>query len=416
MAKTIWFHMQGYRDLPKDFKQRYESSWVSPPNRELCDSEKVREYVNLNLDELEFADDMGFDGVGTNEHHANVYGFPIAPTLTAATLARRQSDAAICILGTTIPTTVTMRVAEEIAWLDCMSGGRIIAGQPVGSAMDTVGVGGIPPTQVRKRWYEGMELIRQAWTKPGPFPFNGKFNKLRNVNPWPLPLQDPHPPLWLAGGGSLETYDYAAKYNYAYSYLSFNGAKYAKSLMQGYWDVIEKAGLDDNPYRAGFAQFILVADTDAEAERLYAEHVENFYNKSMHIPPHFSAPPGYMSKQSLENMMLKTGTASPFLTKQDPTFKDAVASGAAICGSPDTVAEQLIDAIKDLRVGHLIALMQMQSMPTELTKMNTQLFAEKVMPRIRDIWKEEGYVDHWWPSGATRNADVAQTVAAGEAK
>lgn len=413
--KTIWFHMQGYRDLPDDFKQRYESSWVTPPNRELCDPEQVRKYVHWNLDELEYADELGFDGIGTNEHHANVYGFPIAPTLTAATLARRKSDAAICILGTTLPTTMPMRVAEEIAWLDCMSGGRMIAGVPVGSPMDTCGVGGLPPDQVRPRWYEGMELIRQAWTRPGPFPFNGKFNKIRHVNPWPVPLQKPYPPMWLAGGGSLETYHYAAKYDLAYSYLSFQGAKYAKSLMQDFWDVIEKAGLDDNPYRAGFAQFIAVADTDAEAERLYGKHIENFYNKSMHIPMHFLMPPGYVTKKSLENMLEKMGTASPFLTKPDPTFADTIKSGAAICGSPETVTEQLIDAIKDLRIGHLIALMQIQSMPTELTKHSTKLFAEKVMPRLREVWQGQGYEDRWWPSGATRNQTTPVTVPAREA-
>ena len=83
-----------------------------------------------------------------------------------------------------------------------------------------------------------MDLIQQAWTKPGPFPFNGKYYKIRHVNPWPLPMQRPHPPFWLAGGGSVETYHYAAENNLTYSYLSFTGAKYAKVLMQGFWDVI----------------------------------------------------------------------------------------------------------------------------------------------------------------------------------
>lgn len=197
--KTIWFHMQGYRDLPDDFAQRYESSWVTVPNRELCDPEQVHKYINWNLDELEYADDLGFDGIGTNEHHSNIYGFPM-PLITAATLARRKSDAAICILGSTLATTTPVRVAEEMAWVDCMSGGRLVAGMPVGIPMDTCGVAGLPPTHVRPRWYEGMELIRQAWTRPGPFPFNGRFNKVRYVNPWPVPLQKPHPPMWLLGG------------------------------------------------------------------------------------------------------------------------------------------------------------------------------------------------------------------------
>jgi alkanesulfonate monooxygenase SsuD/methylene tetrahydromethanopterin reductase-like flavin-dependent oxidoreductase (luciferase family) len=412
--KSIFAHLQGYRDLPDDFAQRYESCWVTPPNQELCDPERVRDYLHWNLDELEYADDLGFDGIGTNEHHSNVYGFPVSPLMTAAILARRNSDAAICIIGTTLPTANPLRVAEEVAVADCMSGGRMVAGMPIGSPMDTCGVAGLPPTQVRPRWYEGMELIRQAWTRPGPFPFNGHFNKYRYVNPWPRPLQKPYPPMWLMGGGSLETYEYAAKYNLTYSYLSFGGAKTAKALMQGFWDVIEKAGLDDNPYRAGFAQHIAVADTDSEAERLYAKHVENFYEKSVHIPSHFAVVPGYMSKKSMQNMMEKLGTASPFKPKDNPSYADAVESGAVIAGSPDTVAERLIDAITDLRFGHLIALLNMQSMPTEVTKHNIKLFAEKVMPRVRELWAD--YEDHWWPTGATRNQSASAALAAEGAK
>jgi alkanesulfonate monooxygenase SsuD/methylene tetrahydromethanopterin reductase-like flavin-dependent oxidoreductase (luciferase family) len=408
--KSIWFHLQGYRDLPDDFAHRYDSSWVTPPNRELCDPEQVRKYLHWNLDELEYADDLGFDGIGTNEHHSNVYGFPISPLITAGVLARRNSDAAICILGTTLPTANPLRIAEEVAWLDCMSGGRMVAGVPVGSSMDTCGVAGLPPTQVRPRWYEGMELIRQAWTRPGPFPFNGRFNKYRYVNPWPTPLQKPYPPMWLLGGGSLETYDYAAKYDLTYSYLSFQGAKYAKALMQGFWDVIEQAGLDDNPYRGGFAQVVAVADSDREAERLYAKHVENFYEKSVHIPPHLVMVPGYMTKKSLQAVLKKSAEAGivGFMPKAEMTYADAIETGAVIAGSPDTVAEQLIDAVTGLRVGHLILLMQIQSMPTELTKYSTRLFADKVLPRLRDLWAD--YEDHWWPTGATRNQSASAAL------
>ena len=95
--KTIWFHMQGYRDLPDDFRDRYESIWVTPPNDELCHSPEVAKYLHWNLDELEMADDLGFDGLGLNEHHQNGYGFPISPNMIATVLARRKSNAALVI-------------------------------------------------------------------------------------------------------------------------------------------------------------------------------------------------------------------------------------------------------------------------------------------------------------------------------
>jgi len=422
-VKNIWFHMQGYRDLPDDFRDRYESIWVNPPNDELCDPATVGKYLNWNLDELEMADDLGFDGIGTNEHHQNGYGFPVSPHMTAAVLAHRKSDAAICLLGSTLPTYPPMRVAEELAAIDCMSGGRLIAGWPVGSAMDTVGNFGIPPTQVRPRYYEAHDLIKAAWTKPGPFPFNGKYTKLRYVNPWPKPIQKPHPPIWLAGGGSLETYHFAARNNYTYNYLSFHGYHAAQALMQGYWDVIESYGdLDDNPYRAGFAQLICVADTDAEAEKLYWRHIRNFFDKSMYIPSHFAMPPGYLTRASYENMLKKTGSATPFRADRwgpDATWGTTVEDHAVVvAGSPDTVAQRLTEAVRGLRIGHLICILQIQSMDPQLTEYSTRLFAEKVMPKISHLWDDEGYVDHWWPSGATRNArrgDSPVVAAGGQA-
>lgn len=412
--KNIWFHMQGYRDLPDDFPQKYDSVWVTPPNDELCDPAMVSKYLKWNIEELELADELGFDGVGVNEHHQNAYGFPVSPNLIASILANRRSDAAIVVLGNTLPLyNPAIRVAEEFATLDCLSGGRLVAGFPVGSPMDTVGCYGLPPTEVRPRYYEAHDLIMQAWTKPGPFPFNGRFNKLRYVNPWPKPLQKPHPPVWLAGGGSIETWKFATDNNYTYSYLSFSGHLAAKNLMQGYWDQVEKAGLDDNPYRAGFAQLVVVGDTDADAEKLYLKHIQNFYAKSLHVAPHFAAPPGFQTVDSVKAALAKSaGSAfgsvtSPYdLTWADYTEK----SKRVIGGSPDTVVAGLEEAIRSLRVGHLMVILQIQSMDRELTEHNTRLFAEKVMPRIRTIWDKEGYRDHWWPLGATRNSQADTSV------
>jgi hypothetical protein len=87
------------------------------------------------------------------------------------------------------------------------------------------------------------------------------------------------------------------------------------------------------------------------------------------------------------------------------TWKQQVEEqGVVIGGSPATVADRLTEAVKNLRVGHLMVILQIQSMKPELTEKNTRLFAEAVLPKIRGIWDKEGYVDHWWPQGATRNA------------
>jgi alkanesulfonate monooxygenase SsuD/methylene tetrahydromethanopterin reductase-like flavin-dependent oxidoreductase (luciferase family) len=72
-------------------------------------------------------------------------------------------------------------------------------------------------------------------------------------------------------------------------------------------------------------------------------------------------------------------------------------------GSPATVAHQLEEAARNIRVGHMMVILQIQSMEPDLTEYSTRLFAEKVLPKIRGIWDKEGYTDRWWPQGATRN-------------
>jgi alkanesulfonate monooxygenase SsuD/methylene tetrahydromethanopterin reductase-like flavin-dependent oxidoreductase (luciferase family) len=75
--------------------------------------------------------------------------------------------------------------------------------------------------------------------------------------------------------------------------------------------------------------------------------------------------------------------------------------GYVIAGGPETVREQLLQCIRTLRVGHLMVLLQIGSMPRELTLRNTELFATKVLPHLRQVWP--GYVDRWWPAAAGGN-------------
>ena len=96
--KISWFHLMPYRFLPKDFEDKYRSVWVDVPSH-LFEADKAHQLYNEYLDELEFADEVGFDGICVNEHHNNAYGIMPSPNITAATLTRRTKDAAIIVLG-----------------------------------------------------------------------------------------------------------------------------------------------------------------------------------------------------------------------------------------------------------------------------------------------------------------------------
>ena len=254
--KILWFHLMPYTELPDSFKEDHPSVWVDIDSR-LFEPEKAHAMYNDFMDELEFAAEIGFDGVCVNEHHQNAYGLMPSPNLIASSLARRTRDAAIVVMGNSLALyNPPVRVAEEFAMLDVISGGRLVAGFPVGSPMDTCYAYGANPSQLRERYYEAHDLIMKAWQDPDPFVFNGRFTKLRYVNPWPRPLQKPHPPIWIPGGGSIETWHWCAELDYVYAYLSYFGYQSGLATMQGFWNEMEELGKDRNPFRAGFLQFV----------------------------------------------------------------------------------------------------------------------------------------------------------------
>jgi alkanesulfonate monooxygenase SsuD/methylene tetrahydromethanopterin reductase-like flavin-dependent oxidoreductase (luciferase family) len=177
--KLMFFHLMPYTKRPEDFAQKHRSVWVDiDPG--LLDPTEAGGMYNDFIGELEAAAEAGFDEICVNEHHSNGYGLMPSPNLIAATLARNTRDSAICLLGNSLalynPPT---RVAEEMAMLDCISGGRIIAGFPVGTPMDTCYAYGQNPSMLRQRYYEAHDLITRAWTADEPFSFRGRFNDQR---------------------------------------------------------------------------------------------------------------------------------------------------------------------------------------------------------------------------------------------
>lgn len=399
--KMSMFHLMPYRELPADFETRYHSVWVDPPYAELADTEKISRYYNWTLDELIHAAKVGMDGICVNEHHQNAYGFMPSPNLMGSALARATNgmDVAVVQMGATLPTTIPpIRVAEEYGMLDCISGGRLVAGMPLGTPMDANLCYGITPTEHRERYYEAHDLIMKAWKSKEIFAWNGKYFKLPMVNLWPRPLQKPHPPVWIPGSGSLSTWDFTAKHDHCYCFLSYFGNKLGKKVMDGFWKFVDQSGLDANPYRTGFLQLVVVSESDAKAEQEYYEHIRYFYDKCLHILWEYQLIPGNQDYRSLSNSMKNLNPLQLELMTQVPNwkYKDFLDNGFVIGGSPKTVVDQLREAVKSLRVGNLMVLLHIGSMPHELTLKNIEMFAREVKPHLSDMWDDQ-WENRWWP-------------------
>ncbi len=410
--KISMFHLMPYRDLPADFEKRYHSVWVDPPFWDLADPEKVGQYYNWTLDELIHAAKCGMDGICVNEHHQNAYGFMPSPNVMGSVLARATNglNTAIVQMGATLPTTnPPIRVAEEYAMLDCISGGRLVAGMPLGSPMDVNLCYGISPIEQRERYYEAHDLILKAWQSREMFAWNGKYFQLPMVNLWPRPIQDPCPPVWVPGSGSLSTWDFSAKHDHCYCFLSYYGNNTGKRIMDGFWEFVDREGIAPNPYRAGFLQLVAVSETDEKAEQEYFPHIRYFYDKCLHIAPELLAIPGHQDYRSLVHSVKNLNPAQADLMTQVPNWKyrDFVENQFVIAGSPATVRDQLMAAVRKLRVGNLMVLLHIGSMPHELTLKNIELFAREVMPHFRSVWDDEGWSNNWWPRRLRNNGKAA---------
>jgi alkanesulfonate monooxygenase SsuD/methylene tetrahydromethanopterin reductase-like flavin-dependent oxidoreductase (luciferase family) len=408
--KLMWFHLMPYTELPDDFRDKHPSVWVDI-HSSLFDPRRAHHMYNDFMDELEFAAECGFDAVCVNEHHSNGYGLMPSPNLIASALARRTSDTALCVMGNSLalynPPT---RVAEEFAMIDVISGGRLIAGFPVGTPMDTCFAYGQNPSMLRDRYYEAHDLVLRAWTAPDTFAFNGRFNQQRYVNIWPRPVQKPHPPIWIPGGGSIETWRWCAEMDHVYAYLSYFGYQAGQATMDGFWGEMDRLGKDRNPYRAGFLQFVGVAESREEAYRLYREPAEYFYGRCLHVDPRFANAPGYTSEATQRAGVVGQVAQVARMRRFDTLAREMdaiVEKGYVIIGSPDEVAAQLKEVAANLNVGHLMLLMQFGNMGKDLAKHNTQLFAEKVMPQLTDLFSE--WEDRWWPQPMNREARAPLT-------
>src|SRR5205823_3269893 len=164
-----------------------------------------------HLDAWEALDRFGYDGVGFNEHHCSPYGLMNSPNLMAASAAQRTKRLKLLIYGNLLPVHQPLRLAEELAMLDCLSKGRLISGFARGIPREYQ-VHNVPLAESRARFEEAYEIIRRAWTEEV-FSYEGQFWQYHDVALWPRPVQQPHPPVWVPVTASKETIEWAGKHN-----------------------------------------------------------------------------------------------------------------------------------------------------------------------------------------------------------
>jgi alkanesulfonate monooxygenase SsuD/methylene tetrahydromethanopterin reductase-like flavin-dependent oxidoreductase (luciferase family) len=411
--KIALFQQAPYRFLAPDF-ERHHASCVTPRYTELADAAGMMATAHGMLDEALLAVRSGFDGIVFTEHGQAAYDITPNPSLPGAVLAHalRAEDlpAALIMLGRSLgKTREPLKIAEEYASLDVMSGGRLIAGFPVGLSYDANINQGIPAVETRGRFREGYELLRRAWAATEPFAFNGRYSQYAHVNLWPRPVQQPHPPLWFPGSGSPGTIASVLDDDAAFVLLTMLGIRAGGgTIFDRFWEMCAERDVDPNPHRVAVVQVCAVAETDARAEAEYGPWLERGFRHGLgDVPPHFFLQPGYVPLPGLRASLRGRFDGGIGARLHDVTFAELAEHDCVIVGSPATVRERLAAVCREMRVGNLLVMMHMGEMPHELATRSIELFAAEVLPHLRTLWDDEGHEHRWWPAAAGARAPVA---------
>ena len=400
--KIVAFAQNQYRKFPDDFEDRHEGTVTTP--YALAEPAEVRAAFRDYLDYIMQAARLGFDGVAFTEHAQTTYDMTANPSLIGSAIGYATEteglDVAVYPVGRSLgKAREPVRVAEEYAMIDCISGGRLMAGFPVGLMFDAAINNGVPPIEVRRRYEENMRLVLRAWSDPEPFPWNGRFTQLPSVNIWPRPLQKALP-VWITGVGNPATMRLALENNFGFNYFGWFGSELtAGRVFARFREVADAAGIPANPNRLAFMASVCVGETDEEAERVYGPHLEYFFNKG---PGATSlgklAIPGGISLPGIRFLLEDRAGDFGFAHEMRHAGIGRILEvGAAVVGSPATVAERLAGIARGYGVGNLVVMLKMGSMPRDLVADNVERFAASVLPRLRAETVGDEAPHRWWP-------------------
>jgi len=382
MFRAWTFTEMPYPYLPP--ADSYGSLRVTLPSR-IYDPELGHQLYAKYFDLYQAADGLGLDMM-LNEHHSTATCVEPAVPLTMGVLARITSRGRILALGNPIANRNTpVRVAEEMAMVDVISHGRAEVGFVRGVPYE-VSAGNVNPVEMKERFWEGADLIVRAWsTTDGPFNWEGRHYHHRQVNIWPRPYQEPHPPLWVPTQSSSTVVETAERqYKLGLILCGWQGTR---RLFDLYRKRTAELGLGPaSPDKLGYLGLVFVGDTDEEG--FAGARKLQWYIQHNKVATQFMDVPGYIDEVTRAKMMRSSAQGVPVSTPIEhlahAPIEDLVRDGYFFAGNPDTVFGQLKAFYEKVGgFGNFMMMVQGGTMGYDLVERSMRRFAHDVLPRFR---------------------------------
>ena len=346
----------------------------------------VRTYAE-HLDAWEEIDRLGYDGVGFNEHHCSPYGLMNSPNLMASAAAQRTKRLKLLIYGNLLPLHEPLRLAEELAMLDCMSNGRLISGFARGIPREYQ-VHNVPLSESRARFEEAFEIVTRAWSEDV-FSYAGRFWSYQDVAIWPRPVQQPCPEIWIPIVGSKESIEFAARHNIPIT-PGLGGGGLREDIIRYYAKCLADAGHRMTPNHLSLGVSAYVADSKAQAVKEMGPY-HLYFNRTLFSHGNFTETAlqrqaGYVSPTSTDYIRPENQHAAAMAREDFRNLTlDAVARQAEQLpwGAPDEVAERIIAAADGAGANTVQVSLNRGAMPHEMFIEQIRRFARDVLPVLQ---------------------------------
>ncbi|HUZ66190.1 MAG TPA: LLM class flavin-dependent oxidoreductase [Beijerinckiaceae bacterium] len=373
--KFSFFHLMPWTELdaaPQEWPTRNAS----------YDPVKGKDLYDNYLATMARAEECGFDWVGANEHHFSPYSLMANCNLVGAALAQRTSRIKLAMLGNLLPLLNPIRVAEEYAMLDVMSGGRLVAGFVRGIPHEYIAYN-ISPDESRARMKEALSLILRAWTEPEPFGWEGEFYQYRSISIWPRPYQKPHPRILMSASND-ESAEFVGQFPSMVGMTLIIDLDIAARTLDCYRRVRLAHGYETTPDDVLLSQQTCIADSDDEARAHMSEALKYFHGILMR--PQQDAQRIVLQKTRFFN----DDRQREFFVKRLNTLKarsldEQIEAGSVICGSPKSVIGQIRRLHRVLGAGIININMKIGNMPDAVVERGMDLFRDEVLPALRDL-------------------------------
>jgi alkanesulfonate monooxygenase SsuD/methylene tetrahydromethanopterin reductase-like flavin-dependent oxidoreductase (luciferase family) len=377
-VKLYNFDLLAYPHVPKDAPR-------TPVPSNFFDPIKGAANYAEHLEEMAYCEELGFDGVVFNEHHYSAYGTMPSPNLIASALSQKTKKIKIGVLGNILPLrNHPVRVAEEYAMIDCLSNGRLIAGFVRGIPPEYIWYG-VNPEESRGRFEEAYDLIMTAWTEPV-WSHEGKFFHLQDCAIWPRPLQQPHPPIWIAAR-SAESIEWCVKRHLPTAQV-YQTTGQIEDTFGYYRSKAKEEGWEATPDQFILCRHIYIDETEKKACEFAEPAMRYFFtvfNRGFNEALNKSAV-----DQKLSAALTSERSFSYFregnrerrdFSKFD--WEGLLDSGYLIAGNPDSVAKQIQSQMQQVGADHFMGMFHIGNLAHEKVISSLNLFKKEIMPRLQ---------------------------------